>query len=171
MNTLDENKLRNLIATLQTALKYGFESSSSPIEILFEVVVDLILQISESLTLGVQSLKANEGIKFLENAPQDALGNTRSIRIREVRKFLWDPAAAQEVKQTALDLVALKNRLLGKGSKRASIPVVRSISVKKLSSLASTKIHKNKAQEFVQKNKQIAYYRRQRKRKDLSKST
>jgi hypothetical protein len=111
MYSLDEDRLRSLISTLQASLEAGFASSSSPVDALFEVAVDVLLRLKTEMSEGALGSQANPEVIFQDWSKPDPLGNSRSIKIFESRKFYWDPNAAEEIQQMALRLVALKKRL------------------------------------------------------------
>lgn len=83
-------KLSSWIAILQKALAMGFRSGSSPTEELMDMGIDICLLLRDRFLNPRLGTKVTQGIKFLENAPQDDLGNTRSIRVGRTRNREFD---------------------------------------------------------------------------------
>jgi len=107
--SLDENLLDLWIETLQRAKTVGFNLSSSPIEPLLEVMVDLSLQLKNALQEGRVTWEAssNKSLKFSESQV-DALSNPKVIRSEKQRHTAWDPSISLFFKDLAENLVLLK---------------------------------------------------------------
>ena len=108
MNTLDKDRLKDLIKFLQLADKVGFSSLSSPTELLLEIQIDLALLLDNLLREGQQSQRTNKSVRFSE-IDRDALGNPKQISFFEKKRYLiWSPEAADFYKSVALFSATLK---------------------------------------------------------------
>lgn len=154
MNTLDKDRLQDLIEYLQLASKTGFSSLSSPIEFLLETATDLCLIISSQLKEGMMTRQNNPEIKFSEFQSDD-LGNPKQISIRKTSKFIWDPETASFVKKLASFFVLIKKGKILHDSLIES-GVSSSLSLRKEQEQKEKKHKKSSSQ------KNSAYYRRQR---------
>jgi hypothetical protein len=110
----DKNRLRNLRDILNQALRQGFESISSPIEPLIQLMIDLSLQLK--FLFGDQQTywtgKKNPGLRFLDTE-QDSLGNPKQIRINFPGKRAYDEGLEEYFSDLAEELayIASKKRL------------------------------------------------------------
>jgi hypothetical protein len=104
---LEKEGLKMLIEALQTALKYGFSSGSSPLRPLLESMIDLSLLISKCFIEGSEEDESiNPGLKFSETE-QDPLGNAKQIRVSFDTPMRWDPEAGKFFKALASFIVRL----------------------------------------------------------------
>jgi hypothetical protein len=161
MSSLEEDRLKELIVSLQLAHKMGFSSSSSAIVPLLEAAIDCSLLISSLLKEGSTGPNLNPEVKFLYNEKPDALGNTRSIKIFPEKKFYWNPRAEKILTQFTSFLILVKNQ--------APIPdrfmrLVDDVFPDKPTKVGS-KIKNTKKKQKSLKHKNSAYYRRQRQKK------
>ncbi len=110
MDTLDENLLDQWIQILTEAKQVGFSSSSSPVEPLLEVMIDLCLQLKQLLQEGSRTWEArsNKSLKF-STSQVDALSNPKVIRSEKQRHTAWDPSISLFFKELAESLVRLKS--------------------------------------------------------------
>ena len=113
--------LKELIRVLQIADKhsFGLSSLSSPIDLLIDVIVDLILIMRQHLIDGAAFRKNNPGIKFLDRF-QDVLGNPKQISFRKKERLLWDPEAKEWILALASTLVQVKTGIRFKDAFMAS---------------------------------------------------
>lgn len=99
--------LKNLLDLYMEAYNQGFELfessslESSPVDILFETVIDLLLLIKKQFALGSRGSINNPSLIFSRRY-SDALGNPKQIRITKESKMFWDPHA----KETLLAMVS-----------------------------------------------------------------
>lgn len=109
MDTLDEDLIDLWIETLQRAKTVGFESSSSPIEPLLEVMVDLALQLKNLLQEGriTWELRSNKTLKFSE-FQVDALANPKVLSSEKRRNIAWDPLLSTFFAELAQSLISVK---------------------------------------------------------------
>lgn len=105
---LERDQIKFQIEILTEALNMGFASPSSPVEPLFEVVIDLLLKLRNQLQEGLSFWhgRKNPAIKFLDVA--DELANPKSIKIWDRREPAWDPRICQFIEQIVLDLTKIK---------------------------------------------------------------
>lgn len=160
MDPLDRNSLESLIEALSKAKKYGFESLSSPVEVLLEAEIDLLLLLSKFLKEGKESLHENPELRFSRDFV-DSLGNPKQIRIHNVKPIWFDPETADFLKQLASFFVAIKSRLsFGEAVTASALKVVRPISAQK--ELKRPQRINKKA--LHRKNTNFQYYKRQEKK-------
>lgn len=109
IETLDEESLERLISILRSAQKAGFNSLSSPIEVLWDTLIDFVLVLSTKMEEGSLSLRQNPALKELP--VRDELGNPKMIKITPQRRFIWDPEIGRFFKNNLLPFfVLLKKR-------------------------------------------------------------
>jgi hypothetical protein len=156
MNTLDKDRLKGLIQTLQFASKTGFSSLSSPIEFLLEAAIDLSLLLSSQFQEGKLDRISNKEVRFLDNQ-QDSLGNPKQISFRKKRKMYWDPEASKFLRKLSLFFVHLKNH---NPFSRAYMALEEEKILPPTRRSSEQKTQKKKKQQTLKKN--AAYYRRQR---------
>lgn len=153
---LDKETIDRLIAALKVAKSAGFESLSSPVDLVLDACIDFSLELSDLLDQGAQERQANPSLKFLEKAKADALGNTRSVRIFKSRQWYYDPEAAEFIRNFASFLVAIKNRE----------PYIKAfMAFKELIPLMETPENKPQDNQKERTKAQKAYLRRQIRRK------
>jgi len=106
-----EARLRLQVCALSEALQLGYSIGSSPVEPLLEVMVDLALQISQSLQKGLVSweLRSNKILKF-SKTEVDALSNPKIITSEIQRHPAWDPQLSFYFRELATNLVLVKQR-------------------------------------------------------------
>jgi hypothetical protein len=160
---LEVETLKSLIETLQMAQKYGFSSTSSPIEPLLEAGTDLMLLLGKLFAQGRAPLRKNPELRFLEKY-SDPLGNPKQITLYKRGPAYWDPESAKFLRKIATFLVALKRRQsFSEALKSSELTVVVGSKTSEKKSQKPTLNLKEKRLEF--RKKQQAYYRRQSKRK------
>jgi len=112
IHTLDKERLDDLIKVLETARDLGFNSLSSPVSILLEAGIDVMLLLRKSFIEG--TFKAKPGVNpslIFSETEQDALGNPKQIRItHKDDKFAWDPELSEIFTQLTSFLVLVKNQ-------------------------------------------------------------
>lgn len=174
MTTLDRDKLKVLIEVLQLAKKFGFESLSSPIDLLLEAGIDLCLLLSKTFYEGGLERASNPSLIF-DEGHVDALNNPRQIRLSKKRKVFWDPELSEIFKQFASFLVRVKHQ--DPGAKNFMFEALRPFARQPLTEILPEPT-KTQAENFlsypirmgkevaskVSKQRQDAYYRRQNKR-------
>lgn len=102
---------------LDQAIRYGYdisfdEKSSlefSPVEILLDALIDILLIIWRYYQFGTQGLKKNQGLGFSDKF-QDVLGNPKQFRINFPREYFWDPQAQEIFLSLASTFVKIKNK-------------------------------------------------------------
>lgn len=162
----EEQSLKQTIEILQIALKTGFASNSSPIGYLCDAASDICLQLARILTSGQKEPKKNPGIKFLDVS--DALGNPKSIKVFPKRKTYWNPEQSTFIKNLASFFIKVKNfdnkailfMRKALAEKFSDTPKVSSLSLDE----KETKITAN-----IAKIAEIAYHRRHKKKRSISK--
>lgn len=104
-----ESRLRLVVKTLSEALETGYSIGSSPVEPLIEVMVDLALQVKQSLQEGLVSweLRRNKILKF-SKTQVDALSNPKVLTSEVERHRAWDPLLSNFFGKIATDLVLVK---------------------------------------------------------------
>lgn len=108
MDYLDETQIDSLIEVLLQAKTIGFSISSSPIEPLLEVMVDLSLKLQEAFQEGrAWEARTNKLLKF-STTDVDSLGNPKVITSEKPRTIAWDPSSSLFFKELAQTLVRLK---------------------------------------------------------------
>lgn len=160
LNTLDKDRLKELISTLQLASKAGFSSLSSPIEVLLEVAIDLSLLLSNQYSVGKKERISNKEIRFLDDK-SDALGNPLQISFRKKRREYWDPQTAKFLKQLASFFVQLKVFSNFREAYMAS-GIGRNFSNKTPINPSEQNKKARKRASKIRQNKNRAFYRRQR---------
>lgn len=98
MDTLDRDRLRELISTLELAHQMGFSSPSSSIDFLFEALSDGMLLLKSVYLEGKRAL-SNREPRFLDAEKPNALGNSKSIRLprRKSEYLLFADPFAEEL--------------------------------------------------------------------------
>lgn len=102
---------------LNQAIQYGYdlsfdEKSSltfSPVEILLDALIDILLIIWRYYQYGTEGLKKNQGLGFSPKY-QDALGNPKQFRINFPKEYFWDPKAQEIFLNLASTFVKIKNK-------------------------------------------------------------
>jgi hypothetical protein len=161
-HTLESDRLKRLIETLQLAHSMGFSSNSSAVEILLEVAIDTTLQISSLLKEGSLGRRNNKEIRFLDDEVQDELGNSRQISFAKKRKFYWEPEAEDLLRQFTSFLVLLKHQsplpssLIEQG-KRGLMNFNKPTTVGRTKNKKVRELHQTKIRKVND-----SYYRRQR---------
>lgn len=117
MNAQEPNPYQSLNEFLQImkeAQKYGYEISdessyfgSSPIEVLLESMVDILLLLKDYFRLGVLGKKRNTGLRFSQRY-SDPLGNPKQIKISYPQDFFFDPDAEEFFTALALCFIAIR---------------------------------------------------------------
>lgn len=157
-----ENPLLKLIRVLQTAYQVGYTSLSSPTGVLLDTLLDLSLLLKEDFLSPKLGRKLNRDIKFLYSAPQDELGNTKSISVgpKSEREF-GDPDGFNFFKEFAIFVLGIKNHL---PIRQAFLELA-----KRLRFIPPTKLEVPKAKEHTtsssRKSKRLkvrAYWKRRR---------
>jgi hypothetical protein len=165
MNTLEEDRLKDLIQTLQLAQQVGFSSSSSPIGWLLEAGTDICLQISTLLKEGTKEKKNNPEVKFNYRV-SDPLGNPKSFKVYTAPKVFWNPQLSEYFKKLASFFVKVKNGdndALDFMSKEAKKPVL-------ITSDEQSDVDKeDKVQLDLANIAKFHYHRRQKKKRSISK--
>lgn len=107
---LDVNQIDLWIEMLSEAKKFGFSFTSSPVELLLELMVDLALKLRTQFKEGSTTWEArrNEGLKFSETQV-DALNNPKVLKIRYVQKQAWDPQLSLFFEKLAETLIKVKH--------------------------------------------------------------
>lgn len=133
---LDSSNLRELIRILQIADKHGFGLSqlSSPIDILLNAIIDMILLLKTQLSVGSKFRKNNPGMIFSDKI-SDALGNPKQILFRKKERLLWDPQASDILLSLASALVLVKN---GKSLRKAFMAFSQEILINDIAALEKT---------------------------------
>lgn len=109
MDTLNENQLDQWILILTEAKRVGYSLSSSPAELLLELMVDCALKLANQFQQGLGSwnFRKNEVLKFSQTKV-DALNNPKVIRIREPETSTFNPLLSSFFKEMAQQLVQVK---------------------------------------------------------------
>jgi hypothetical protein len=104
-----EMRLKTVVELLSEALKTGYSIGSSPVEPLIEVMVDLALQVKNSLQEGLVSweLRSNKILKF-SKTEIDALSNPKVLSSEVERHRAWDPLLSNFFGKIATDLIVVK---------------------------------------------------------------
>jgi len=110
-------RLQDLQRLLKEAIQYGYEVSYkedslfgfSPIQILLDSLIDILIITGKMFDLGAQGPMKNPGLMFSERE-QDVLGNPKQIRINFPRDYYWDPKAQEIFLQLAAAFVEIKGR-------------------------------------------------------------
>lgn len=102
-------ELSFLVETLRSALSRAYSISSSPVEPLIEVMVDIALQLKKTLKEGLVpwELKSNKSLKFSETKV-DSLANPLVISTEKQRHTAWDPQLSNFFGELAKDLILVK---------------------------------------------------------------
>lgn len=109
--TLDEDRLRDLISSLEIARSFGFSSSSSPVDALLEAGIDLALLLKKAFMADSRGRKLSPGIKFLiseedmKNDPDlgyDYLHNPKQVSINFPAKWYFK----DDIKSKFFELLA-----------------------------------------------------------------
>jgi hypothetical protein len=161
MDTLDKNRLDSLVEAFSSAKKLGFESLSSPVEILLEAAIDLGLLLEKAFKEGRLGQKANPSIKFLDVS--DDLGNPKQITLHKKRRIWFEPRIAEFFKQFAAFCVLVK-----KSSEEALSFMESMLRTRFLETPVNTPDQEAKIQRIAAKSskeKKAAYYRRLRKKR------
>ena len=162
-----ETALRRSIEQLQMALQFGYESNSSPVVFLCEAASDICLQLSLVLNEGQKEKQKNPEIKFLDTS--DALGNPKSIKIFPKGKVFWDPEQALFIKNLASFFIKVKNQ-----DSDAIAFMAKAIGVQAKTPPENIKEQdeqETKVTANIAKIAEIAYHRRRRKKRSISKHT
>jgi hypothetical protein len=106
-STLDKDRLDDLIKVLSSAKTLGFESLSSPVDVLLEAGIDVMLLLKNSFKEGSRGRQNNPSLKFSEKE-QDALGNPKQIRIKKPPNVFWSPQLAEIFDKLATFLALIK---------------------------------------------------------------
>lgn len=110
--SFDENLLDLWIETLTRAKAAGFSMlSSSPVEPLLEVMVDMSLQLKNLLQEGrvTWEARSNKSLKFSQ-FQVDALANPKVISSEKQRHTAWDPSISFFFQELAQTLILLKTK-------------------------------------------------------------
>ena len=170
MNTLDKERLDQLIEFLQHASAAGFSSISSPLEILLESGTDICLVLSKILKEGRKSIYLNPKVIFPQGRI-DSLGNPLSVKVSEIRPAWKDLEASEFLKKLALYMVGLKNRRSHAGALTAAALGVGRLDQHPQSVKAFELTIDLKQKRLQVRNKQRnqrAYFRRQRNKESTS---
>lgn len=161
LSLLEVDKVRELIKFLETCLQTGFElSTSSPIDILLDALIDLSLLLKISYKEGGKERKKTPGLKFSERF-QDPLGNPRQTKIHFESQIAWDPQAAEFFAALGSLGVRLKNGDSFKGAFMALIkgfPEFLTTPPKKSSE--PEEIQKDRTKPGMKQTRRKYYYRR-----------
>lgn len=162
---LNEDALDSLIETLKLAKQVGYTSSSSPIGFLLEAGTDICLQLSSLFKEGTKEAKKNPEVKFNYEV-SDSLGNPKSFKVQEDPKTYWDPQLSEKFKQLASFFVLVK-----KDQPKALefMSGVKEDSKKTTSNEMEQDENERKIKLEVAKVATLAYHRRQRKKRSISK--
>lgn len=165
MNTLDRNKMKILIESLQLADKVGFESLSSPVVPLLEAGTDVCLLLASAYDAGAKlQHRTNPEIRFLDSS--DSLGNPKQITLWKKDQFVWAPQLSSFFRKLAslfvwikanspkiIDIISKIKEIIGLEEPPVKFPVP---------------IKKIKAEESPRKKRnRDFYYRRQRKKRSF----
>lgn len=166
MDTLDRESLKNVILILQEAEKYGFSSISSPIEVLLETLVDLLLGLASNLEAGQLERKTNKFLKF-DDFSQNELGNPRQIRWNKTRVWLEDPVFAETLREIASLLISWQSNHISSTEISSSVTKMTIDPVKPPKiRRPNRQIKQNVKQKMaLKKAKNANYYRRLRQKK------
>ena len=162
---LEEDQLESLIQTLKLAQQVGFSSSSSPIGYLLEAGTDIALRISGLLNEGTKNPRNNPEVKFNYRV-SDALGNPKSFKVHSAPKVFWDPQLSEYFRKLASFFVKVKN---------GDPDSLDFMSIEKDSKFASREqiLEKEEKVQKIEANiakiANIAYHRRQKKKRSMSK--
>lgn len=167
MNTLDSDKLKDLISVLQSAHRAGFSlSQSSSVEFLLETCTDLCLMLGHSFKIGKPARRLNKSAPNFSETESDALGNPKMIQYRPKNPPYWSPTAGIFFTSLASMCISLKNRIKFEEALYASklneffktLPIRQGRKTPQRSPYSDSSFkHKRKENR--------AYYRRQRQRK------
>jgi len=100
---------------LKEAIQYGYDViidtsfDFSPVDIVLDCAIDIILLLRRMFTDGAQSQNKNFGLGFSEKY-QDVLGNPKQFRITTPSTYYWDPKAQEYFYALAQTLVEIKNQ-------------------------------------------------------------
>ena len=161
---LEEDSIESLIHTLQLAKTLGYSSSSSPIGYLLEAGTDVCLQIAALLKKGTQDRKNNPEVKFNYRV-SDSLGNPKSFKVVTPSKTFWDPQLSKYFTQLASFFIKVKRGEDALDFMSKQFPTCSA-------SKELTKELDEKAagiQVEIGKIANIAYHRRQKKKRSVSK--
>jgi hypothetical protein len=110
------SQVENLRFLLKEAISYGYdvlysEKSflSSPVDILLDSVIDILLIIGKLFIEGSTSSKPNQGLGFSDKY-QDVLGNPKQFKISYPAKYYWDPQAEEIFFRLAEAFVRIKRQ-------------------------------------------------------------
>jgi hypothetical protein len=161
----EESSIDSLIETLKLAKQVGFSSSSSPIGFLLEAGTDVCLQISSLLEKGTRARRNNPEVKFNYKV-SDPLGNPKSFKIYQDPKTFWDPALAKVFRELASFFVLVKR------DDKSALDFMSEVVVPSKTSSEESSEQNEKEQKIqldIAKIANLAYHRRQRKKRSFSK--
>lgn len=111
------DQVQEFVHLLNEAVKYGYDISFdekswfsfSPVDILLDSLIDILLVMRKLFDFGSQGPKKNIGLGFSDKY-QDVLGNPKQFRISHPRDYYWDPNASEYLMQLASTFVLIKNK-------------------------------------------------------------
>lgn len=111
---LNPVSVEDLIEKLKSSIQYGFTTGFSPIDVLLEAGIDLLLLINNILREALEQAelprgrRINPGLIF-SNREQDVLGNPKMIKIFfESKYFIPSPEIVDDFNVMIQYLIALK---------------------------------------------------------------
>lgn len=110
MDLLDENQIDSWIQLLTEAKTIGFSFSSSPVEPLLELMVDLAVKLKNEFLEDLGTFwdeETNPSLKF-SKTQVDSLSNPKVIYIRDRKQPAWDPRLSSFFGELAANLIRIK---------------------------------------------------------------
>jgi hypothetical protein len=111
------SQVEHLQKMLSEAIDYGYQISFSekfalsfsPMDILLDCTIDIILLMRKMFDFGASAQRNTAGIGFSDRY-QDVLGNPKQFKITTPSKYYWDPKAADIFMQLAQTFIEIKRQ-------------------------------------------------------------
>lgn len=109
MDILDENQLDLWIEILTEAKQVGYSLSSSPAELLLELMVDCALKLRNQFQegIGTWALRKNPELKFSQKEV-DSLSNPKVLRIQTREPSTFNPQLSLFFEKIAQQMIQVK---------------------------------------------------------------